>query len=119
LDITIWICVFLPIFIVLITQHETQKREKQRFVLKAIKAHKKKGGADMSEIIKKFVGKECIITTMNENVTGKVETVEDNWIVLSPLGGKMDSSEIINIEYISRIREYPLNKVGKRKAVVG
>lgn len=102
----------------LLTQYQTQKREKQRHILKAIKVHKRKGGIDMSEIIKRFIGKECFITTMNENVMGMVETVEDNWVIVSSIGNKTGGIEIINIDYISRIREYPKNKKGKKKAIV-
>lgn len=116
---TIWIWIFLPLFIMLFTQYQTQKRENQRHILKAIKSHKKKGGADVGEVIKRFIGKECIITIMNENVIGIIEAMEDNWIVISSIeSGTKDGTEIINTDYISRIREYPKNKKGKKKLIV-
>ena len=72
----------------------------------------------MSEIVKNFIGKECIITTMNESVTGVIKAVEDNWIVVLPAGNNIIGTEIIKIDYVSRIREYPKNKNGKKRIVV-
>jgi len=72
----------------------------------------------MNELIKKFIGKECIITTMNESVTGIVESVEDNWIEVSPIKKNKIGSEIISLDYISRIREYPTSENGKRRIFV-
>ena len=112
MDIAVWLCVFLPLFIVIFT---TEKEGKKQHFLKIFKTCKVRGGFNMSELIKKFIGKECIITTMNESVTGIVETVEDNWIEVSNKIG----SEIISLDYISRIREYPTDKNGKRKIFVG
>lgn len=68
----------------------------------------------MSEIIKRCIGKTCIITTMSENVVGTIEAVEDHWIVVSSTENKAGGTEIINIEYISRIRESPKFKFIKK-----
>lgn len=102
----------------LLTEYQTKKREKQLHILRTIKSHKKKGGVDISEVIKRFIGKECIITTMNENAIGMVEAVEDNWIIVSSIESRTGGTEIINIDYISHIREYPKNKKGKKKVIV-
>ncbi|MGN0695349.1 MAG: DUF6897 domain-containing protein [Oscillospiraceae bacterium] len=72
----------------------------------------------MTELIKKFIGKECIIYTMNsssEQVCGTITELDGDWITIEePTGGQ----EIINLEYVTRIREYPRNKNGKKKSVV-
>lgn len=67
----------------------------------------------MSEMIKEFIGKECIVYTFQNQVTGVIEKVEGNWISIK----KDNTYEILNIEYISRIREYPRKKSGKKKSV--
>ena len=103
--------------ILLFEENKRKKAVKQQHILK-IKKGKKKGGGFMNEIIKKFTGKECIITTINESVTGLIESVEDNWITVSQIGNSSGGTEIINVDYISRIREYPKNKNGKKKPVV-
>ena len=117
MDTAIWIYVFLPLFLVLFTLYQTNKKKKQLSALKIIKTHKRKGGFNMSETVKRFVGKECIITTMNETVTGVIESVEDNWIVVAT-GKNATNTEIISIDYISRLREYPRTKNGNKKMIV-
>lgn len=67
-----------------------------------------------NEVIKKFIGKDCIITTFQTQINGVIESIEDNWVILR-VG---DKTEIVNIDYISRIREYPLKKNGKKKLII-
>lgn len=71
----------------------------------------------MNELIQKFIGKECIIYTMNsesESVVGTINELKDGWLFVS----KETEEQIVNIEYVVRIREYPRNKKGKKKAIV-
>ncbi|MCI5903592.1 MAG: hypothetical protein MRZ61_00440 [Oscillospiraceae bacterium] len=70
----------------------------------------------MNELIQKFIGKECLIYCINSetSVEGVIQELKDGWITVV----KEDSEEIINTEYIVRIREYPRNKKGKKKSVV-
>jgi hypothetical protein len=74
-----------------------------------------KGKSIMNEAIKSFIGKDCVITTLNTTITGVVESIEDNWVSIKPENG---GSEIVNIDHVSRIREYPLNKSGKKKLII-
>ena len=71
----------------------------------------------MSEMIKEFIGKRCLIYTAGTSACcdGTVENVEGNWVKLSHADG---STELISVDYIQRIREYPVNKKGKPKSVV-
>ena len=67
---------------------------------------------DMSEIVKKFIGKKCLISTINTGGfdggdIADVTAVEDNWVVLNTKKGE----KIINIDFIVKIEEY-----GKKKA---
>lgn len=68
----------------------------------------------MLELAKQFVEKECIIYTFNSQVAGIIKEVSNGGILL--LNGS--TSEIINLDYIVRIREFPKNKKGKKKSVV-
>ena len=76
----------------------------------------KKGKMDMTEMINKFIGKECLIytCTSSSTVTGVIRSYNDGWIEVERDG----VCDIMNCEYILRIREYPKNKNGKRKSVV-
>ena len=72
----------------------------------------------MSEMIKEFIGKRCLIYTAGTSASGcdgTVENVDGNWVKLSHADG---STELISVDYIQRIREYPVNKKGKPKSVV-
>lgn len=71
----------------------------------------------MNELIQKFIGKECIIYTMNSengNISGTVSELKDGWLVISNETGE----EIVNIEYVVRIREYPRDKKGRKKTII-
>ena len=118
-DFPIWIAIFLPLLIVLWSDFENRRKERQRMVIKQKQRNRKGGIATMSDILKRFIGKDCLITTMNTTVTGVVEAVEDNWLIFrKPENGGSDN-DMVNVDYVSRIREYPVKKNGKRKLIVG
>lgn len=88
----------------------------------AIALHRKKKGRskqNMNELILKYIGKKCIISTMSNSlggsVTGTIKSVNDSWLEVEAQNGQ---TEIINSEYIIRIKEYPVNKKGKEKKIV-
>lgn len=71
----------------------------------------------MNEIFNKYIGKDCIVYTSNSNsatITGSVTGVENNWLTVKT----NDGDEVINIDYVVRIKEHPTNKKGKKKSVI-
>lgn len=68
----------------------------------------------MEELALAFVGKECLVYTMNSQLTGTICEVKAGALLLD--NGK--EKEIVNLEYVIRIREYPKNKSGKKKSIV-
>ena len=71
----------------------------------------------MSEIFNKYIGKDCIVYTSYSsssaiecNVTG----VSDNWLCIRT----RDGEEVINFDYIVRVKEHPVNKNGKKISVI-
>ena len=68
----------------------------------------------MNEVVTQYVGKECIVNCGSSQIAGVVESVEGHWIVLMGKCGR----ELVNLDYVSRIREYPLTKTGKKKSIV-
>lgn len=69
----------------------------------------------MKALAEKFVGKECLVYTLNsQQVSGTIVEVSDGALLID--NGK--ESEVVNIDYVIRIREYPKNKNGKKKSVV-
>ena len=65
------------------------------------------------EMMKRFIDKEVIITTLH-NESGFVREVNENWLVIETINKGLD---MVNIEYIVRIREYPRKANGKKKQI--
>ena len=72
----------------------------------------------MKELAKQFIGKECIVytvTSTDSNIQGIIMQIDDGGMVIEKKSGE---KEIINLDFITRIREYPRNKNGKKKSVI-
>ncbi len=72
----------------------------------------------MKELAKRFIGKECIIYTITSNdvsVQGVITEVDDGGMVIEKKTGE---SEIVNFDYVTRIREYPRTKAGRKKGII-
>ena len=70
---------------------------------------RKSGGMTMNELIKSFIGKNVILYGYSTGVEGTVTKIEDNWIEVEDKKGK---KQLVNIDYVSRIQEYPRSKKG-------
>ena len=69
------------------------------------------------EMMKRFIDKEVIITTLHNDYStleGFVREVNENWLVIETVNKGLD---MVNIEYIIRIREYPRKPNGKKKQI--
>ena len=70
----------------------------------------------MKELAKRFIGKECVITSFdgNRQYEGVIKEVTDGAILVEKEG----KIEALNLDFVIRIREYPRNKNGKKKSIV-
>lgn len=71
----------------------------------------------MNEIFSRYIGKDCVIYLSNSSsniIECNVIGVSDNWLTVRT----RDGDEIVNVDYIIRIKEHPLNKNGKKKSVI-
>ncbi len=93
------------------------QRKKVQRMLHILRIKKRKrGNVDMSHMIEKFIGKDCLINLGSGSAAdGIVKSVADGWVELE---GKDGNLQAVNVDYISRIRVYPTNKNGKRKVVI-
>ena len=82
-----------------------------------IKKRKTEGNTEMKELAKRFIDKECVITSFdgNHQYEGIIKEVTDGAILLE----KDEKMEAVNLDFVIRIREYPKNKKGRKKLVVG
>lgn len=82
---------------------------------------RKKGNGErkaMETLAKQFIGKECIIYTITSNdgsVQGTIREVNGGGMLIEDARGQMQA---VNLEYVTRIREYPRNKKGKKESVI-
>lgn len=70
----------------------------------------------MKELAKQFIDKECIIYTIsndNAGLQGIIREITDGGMRIESKSGEQ---EIINMDLVVRIREYPKKKNGKKKA---
>ena len=68
----------------------------------------------MKELAKRFIDKECIIYTINNQITGIIKEVCDGALLIE----KNSTIEAVSLDFITRIREYPRNKKGKNRSVI-
>ena len=104
--IILWIIIFFVIF-----------RNRRAVVARQIiKKRKMEGNTEMKELAKRFIDKECLISSFDSNhqFEGVIKEVSDSAILMEKNG----TVEAINLDFVIRIREYPKNKKGKKKSAV-
>ena len=104
--IVMWIIIFYVLF-----------RNRRAVVARQIiKKRKLEGNTEMKELAKRFIDKECLISSFDSNhqFEGVIKEVSDCAILVEKNG----TVEAINLDFVIRIREFPKNKKGKKKPVV-
>ena len=95
--------------------------QKKRETTAAAHHIRKKGEKEreaMEALAKQFIGKECIIYTITSNdgsVQGTIKEVNGGGMLIEDARGQQQA---VNLEYVTRIREYPRNKKGQKKSVI-
>lgn len=78
----------------------------------------------IEEAFMRFVGKDCLVYTVSTGslqysmIDCIVEEVGDGWVRISENIDDNKNESIINTDNIIRIRDYPLNKKGKKKIII-
>lgn len=109
-----WIVVILIIF------WRIRKRRRTAVAVWQIQTRRKQNKENiiMKELAKQFIGEECIIYTITSNdgsVQGVIKEINDGGMLIVRNSGEQ---EIINLDFVTRIREYPRKKNGKKKEFV-
>lgn len=100
------------IFFVLLLLVYLPKKRKKKYRIKMITNKNEREMECMSELIQSLMGKDVYVKLLEGTADGIVKEVTDKGVVLE---GK-DGIQIINLDYIISIREYPYKK-GKRATV--
>ena len=105
------VLILLLFFLVLIPRR-TRRVAAARHILK----NNREGVAFMEELAYQFLNMECLIYTITDTsgIQGVVKEVSGGGIVIQ----SKDSLQAMNLEYVTRIREYPRSKNGKKKSIV-
>ena len=108
---------YIPIILLWIILFYVLFRNRRAVVARQImKKRKMEGNTEMKELAKRFMDKECLISSFDSNhqFEGVIKEVSDSAILVEKNG----AVEAINLDFVIRIREYPKNKKGKKKSVV-
>ena len=90
----------MPMFILFFVILPQQRKIQQMII---VKIKKRKGLVIMgTEVIKKYIGRTCKISTgtYGTNLTGKIVDVNENWIEVETKKG----IELINAEFVQSIK---------------
>ena len=109
--------IYIPIIFlwVIIFMSWRNKREAAA-IRKIIEKRKNGGNREMKALAEKFIGKDCVIYSFDNShqFEGVIKEVTDGALLIEKEG----KPEAINLDFVIRIREYPLNKKGKKVSVV-
>lgn len=104
---------YIGIFVIFIVLAVIYRQEKLRIIKRIIKKRKGRGN-EMLKLAEQFIGKRCLFYTFNSQVSGTVKEIGENGILIE----EKENLQIINPDYVIRIREYPKNKKGKYKDII-
>lgn len=93
-----------------------QRRKCKIAVVVNHRLNNKKGTVKMKTFAERFIGKDCIIYTVESNIEaikGVIKEVNENGVLIDSDG----NLQAVNLEYITRIREWPKNSKGKKKNI--
>lgn len=93
--------VYLVIILAIVMALLRNRRQMMRKIILR-KKHSNREGFRMTEAIKRFLGKECVVYTFENNaVKGVIEAEEDGWLRIQTKKG----TQLVNPDFVSRIRE--------------
>ena len=81
----------------------------------------KKRGVFMERLAQQFINKDCLIYTLNSGsfgdgtIQGTIVEISENGMLIRDGAGQL---QVLNLEYVTRIREFPRNKKGKKKSII-
>ena len=110
--------ILLAVFLLVIIPWITRRRKLAavRHILNQKKQNKE--NREMKELARRFIGEACIIYTITSNddsVQGVIKEIDDGGMGIEKKTGEL---EIVNLDFVTRIREYPRKKNGRKKGVV-
>ena len=110
---SVYFVLLVAVFLLYIPQKKRRRYVADRHIVKNRIINQKRRSI-MKELVQRFIGKDVYIKLLEGNADGVLKEVTDNGIVLENKNGL----QIVNPDYIIKIREYP-HKNGKRSVIWG
>lgn len=106
---------YIPMIVMFIVIFIIFRQNKLLIIRKIIARRKTEEAFKMVELAKRFIEKECLVYAYDgRQFDGVIKEVSDSALLIEKNG----AVEVINLDFIIRIREFPRNKNGKKKSVV-
>lgn len=110
---------FYLIFLLLLVIFPSIRRQRIAAIRNILsKKMQNKENRVMKELAKRFIGEDCLIypvTSFDGSLHGVIKEVNDSAMVIENTSGEL---EVINLDFVTRIRQYPRKKNGKKKSLV-
>ena len=105
--------IYIPLIFLFIILYILYCNRRSVVARQTIQKRKAGGNIEMKELAKRFIDKECVISSFdgNHQYEGVIKEVTDGAILVEK-NGKI---EALNLDFVIRIREYPRKKNGKKK----
>ena len=115
MDNTWFIYYLFLMLIILYLQGEGGIRDAAKRIMKKGKINnsQRSAGKIMRELAERFIGKDVYINLLDGRADGVIKEVTGNGIVLENKNGV----QVVNLDYVVKLREYPNNKKGKRSTI--
>lgn len=110
--------IVLALFLLVIIPWITRRRRMAAIRQFLNRKRQNKENDEMKELAKRFIGEECLIYTITSNdgsLQGVIREIGDGGMVVEKKSGE---TEIVNLDFVTRIRQYPRKKNGKKKEIV-
>ena len=105
---------YMVLFLVFFLLHH-QNLQKKQFMKQLMKRRNAGGKQVMKALAERFIEKECIIYTYNGQLEAVIKEVTDGGLLIKR---KDNAEEVVNLDFVIRIREYPRKKNGKKKELI-
>lgn len=107
---------FIVCFLLFIICEGLKQKRKYAAVINHRLNHNNKEIVRMKKLAEKFIGRDCLVYTItsdSNSVKGVITEVTDSGLLIDCNG----NTQAVNLEYITRIQEWPKNAKGKKKNI--
>lgn len=99
MDMATWVAIVLPLFVLLFIIFPSAQARR----IVAIQKRKRGVHTMTNELLKKYLGRRCIVSTgsFGNTAIGVINAIEDNWIEVETKQGP----RLLNVDYVTSVIE--------------